>query len=187
MLAGHCAACCVVLLHRVCVWEHVCATTARVLGGLANFPLCRSSGVLARRSSDVLAKQCVDRCFARTSLERLARTPVEPHNQKFVAPPRTLAVAAHTCSQTHTRCSNTTQHAAQCPANTIDHEPQTTYQRPQTTDHQQQTTNHRPQTTNHRPPATNQRPQTNNHRQPTTDHRPQTTNHTACYSTCAHT
>ena len=90
VLVGHCAACCVVLLHSMCVREHVCAATARVLGGAANISLCRSSGVLARNSSDVPAKQRSTHCFARTSLERLARTPLERHNEMFVGPPRPL-------------------------------------------------------------------------------------------------
>ena len=118
VLGGLYAACCVVLLHRVCVWEQVCTATARVLGGAANISLCRSSGVLARRFSDVLAKQWLTHCFARTSLGR----PLQRHNEMFAAPPKTLAVAAHTCSQTHDAATpHSMQHSAQPTCNMLQH------------------------------------------------------------------
>ena len=51
VLRGHCATCCVVLLHGVFVCEHVCAAIVSLRGGLQTF-YC---GILAALQRGVLA------------------------------------------------------------------------------------------------------------------------------------
>ena len=114
--------CFVVLLQTLSMCKLACAAIARAFGGVVHIFFRRSSGVLAKCSSDVLASKAAPLDGARTPLEHLARTPLERQNEMCKTPPKTLAMAAQACLHTHT---HTTPHS-KCPSNTHTYTPRNT-------------------------------------------------------------